>query len=121
MSINKVTKQIKEMSFEDKSQVFHACFNLGYLGENVNSKFPLIGLIALVSTKLQEKNPSLKNTYDVLTQVIKPRVSAEDLMTLGLFVDSFSYGVKKFDNYGLKTSKEILDKIKELLNAWTPF
>lgn len=121
MSINATTKQIKAMSYEDRAQVFNACFNLGYFGKNINTKGPLLGLLGLVSKRLQEANPSVSNTYEVLKQIIKPKASDEDLMTLGLFVDSFSYGVKEFDTYGLKDSKEIMAKIRELLSKWTPF
>ena len=121
MSINTITKQIKAMSYEDKSQVFNACFNLGYFGKNINTKGPLLGLLALVSNRLQKANPSVTNTYEVLKQIIKPKGSDEDLMSLGLFVDSFSYGVEDFDTYGLKDSQAIMAKIRELLSKWTPF
>jgi hypothetical protein len=38
-----------------------------------------------------------------------------------MLVDDLSYGVSKFNSYGLTDSKQIINKIKELLNTWTPF
>lgn len=122
MNINEIIKQIKDMSYEDKSQIFNTCFNLGYLGDHIDIRFPLIGLIALSSKQLQKKNPKFENTYKVLKIITKDtNHSDESLQTLGLFVDALSYGVTSYNTYKLKDHKEILNKINELLSTWTPF
>ena len=83
----------------------------------------LISLIALTSAKLKEKNPEL-TTLNLLVKITGEKEGTyfyKFLESLSILVDDLSYNSTKFDPCGLKSSTDIINKIKELLNTWTPF
>ena len=43
------------------------------------------------------------------------------LENLSILIEDFSYDCTEIDSCGLKTSQEIVNKIKEILNTWIPF
>ena len=43
------------------------------------------------------------------------------LEALAILVEDLSYGCTKIDTCGMKTSQEIINKIKEILSQWLPF
>ena len=126
MSINELASEIQSLSFEDKTKLYTKCFSFGYLSSpELNSKLVLISLVALSSSKLKENNPNL-TTLDFLIKLsgIDPNKKNHYyyfLENLALISDDLSYMVTKFDPCGYKDSKEIINKIKELLQSWLPF
>jgi hypothetical protein len=124
MNVDEITNEINKLSYEDRFKLYVRCFGFGnLLSDEFDDKLILISLIALTANKLKEKNPKL-TTLDVLLQITKEKEGTSfynALENLSMLVDDLSYGVSKFNSYGLTDSKQIINKIKELLNTWTPF
>lgn len=124
MNVDEITNEINKLSYEDRFKLYVRCFGFGnLLSDEFDDKLILISLIALTANKLKEKNPKL-TTLDVLLQITKEKEGTSfynALENLSMLVDDLSYSVSKFNSYGLNDSKQIINKIKELLNTWTPF
>lgn len=113
-------------TFEDKQKIYKKFFSTGYLSLDLNDKLVLISLVALVSDKMKKKN-QLLTTLEILKKITNSNSPKDDsffyefLERLAIIVDDFSYGSSKFDSCGLKSSEEIIKKIKILLDMWLPF
>ena len=85
----------------------------------------LISLICLVTKKLREKDGNL--TVKVVIEKIlqRPLIITESfdsfLIGLSIICEDFLYQTTEIDNFGFTDSKQIIAKIKELLNEWFPF
>lgn len=127
MSENKtkeLIEQINKLDYNEKKNIYQAIFSLGYIStEEMNDRLVLISLVALSYKQLKLKDKTL-TPLKLLEKITghKPGSSFyEFLIALSIIVEDFSYGIKKIDTCGLKTSQEIINKIKELLNTWLPF
>lgn len=117
--------QISKLDFEDRKELFQSFFSMGYIAsENLNDRLVLISLVALVTQRMKLKDPKITP----LSVLVKISGATKDnsgfyqfLENLAIIVEDFSYGMKQIDACGLKTSQEIINKIKELLNTWLPF
>jgi hypothetical protein len=119
------SNRLNKLDYESRRGVYQRSFSLGYLSsEEMNDRLVLISLVALVHQKMQLKD---KNTTPLavllkITGEKEPNSAYyQFLETLSIIVEDFSYGIKKIDACGLKTSPEIINKIKEILNTWMPF
>jgi hypothetical protein len=119
-------EKIPKLNYEEKKQFFSDVFSLGSFSEtdNVNDLLILISLISLSYLKLKETNPNIT----VLSILIKisGKIDKESsyynmLENLSIIVEEFCYNKKNADSCGLKDSKEIINKIKSILNTWIPF
>ena len=114
------------MSYEEKKDLYNKIFTLGVLNDakNVNDKLILISLLSLTYIKLKEKKPNI-TPLDIILSITKQKADGSYyyhfLEALAILVDDFSYLCNEADNCGLKTSQEIINKIKEILDSWTPF
>lgn len=118
--------QTKEgLNYAQKKDIYEKEFSIGnFFSDDLNDRFMLISLIAFTYKKMKDKNPSVT----VLQILLKITNQEEDnsayyqfLEAISILVEDLSYGVKKIDPCGFKTSQEIINKIKEILNSWTPF
>lgn len=110
------------MSYENKQNLYKENFSLGHISKNVNDKLILVSLVSLVYLKTKVNKKDVK-PIDILLQIRgkskAPHISM--LESLSVLVEDFCYDCDKADPCGLKSSKEIINKIKELLNVWIPF
>ena len=126
MNVNQIVSMIDGLSLDDKKILYSRSFGFGFLDSKDNdldSKLMLISLVGLVSYKVRDKNPEL-STLDILKQITgynNTTVGYDFIENLSIIVDDFLYGIKTFNSYGLKNSKEIINKINELINQWIPF
>lgn len=123
--LKELIMEINSLSFEEKSAIFQASFSIGNLmTDNFNDKLILISLVALVQQRMYEKDKSI-NHLKVLTKISgKEKDNSgfyQFLESLAILSKDISYGAKTIDSCGLKTSTDIINKIKELLNTWMPF
>ena len=74
--------------------------------------------------KLKQKDPNIK-PIDILCKITNTKkdnsIFYQALESLSLIVEDFGYDCNTADSCGLKTSAEIINKIKEILNTWSPF
>jgi len=125
METDKLTQEIRNLDFEEKRKIYGNVFSFGYLWTNsLNDRLVLISLVALVSNQMKLKDPKVTTLQILIKITNKEKDNSafyKALETLSILVDDFSYGIKVFDPCGFKTSQEIINKIKELLNTWMPF
>lgn len=125
MESNKVIKALQDMSYEERSSIFSKVFSLGtFSSDTVNDKVILISLTSLLYIKMQAKKQSvtpLQILMKISGQKADNSIFYQMLETLSILVEEFSYQCKTASPYGLKTTEEIINKIKELLSAWIPF
>lgn len=91
---------------------------------NLTDRLVLISLICFAYKNLKLKNKDLTFLELLLkiTKDFKPsKVFSEHLENLAIICEDFYYGTKTVENFGVKDSKEIINKIKEILNNWYPF
>ena len=73
---------------------------------------------------MREKDPltnPLKLLMQITGQIKDNSFFYQFLESLSIIVEDFMYGCKKFDPCGLKSSQEIINRIKEILSTWVPF
>ena len=107
----------------DKLRKYRTEYTFGVFPK-LSDRLVLISLICFSYKQLKIKDNSL--TFLILLQKItkdfKPqKVFSDHLENLAVVCEDFYYGTNEIENFGLTKSKEIIDKIKEILKTWTPF
>lgn len=109
--------------YKELTEVYEEYFSLNYLSLPINEKFILINLLGLLTFTARKKNNDVK-TIDVLKKILNNNLTNYDakfLIGLSIVVDDFIVSTTTFDNCGLKSSQEIIDKIISFLNLYLPF
>ncbi len=123
--VDDVHRTLNNLDYYDKHSVYQKVFSLGNLAsDDMNEKLVLISLVALVTQKMREKDPTnnpLKLLMQITGQIKDNSFFYQFLESLSIIVEDFMYGCKKFDPCGLKSSQEIINRIKEILSTWVPF
>jgi len=123
--IDDIVQSLYDATYVEKKSVYSHSFSLGtFSSENVNDKLVLISLLSLMYIKLKAKDKAV-TSLEILLKITKQKVDNsgyyEMLENLAIMVEELSYNCKKADSCGLKSSEEIINKIKEILSAWIPF
>lgn len=121
--IDELVSEINSFTYKDKKDLYSRLFSIGYLGKNLDDKLILLSLITLTYIKLKEKN-NLITPIEILEKITKEPKDTylyQTLEVLSIMVEDFSYGCKSASSCGLKSSEEIINKIKELISTWIPF
>ena len=123
--VDDVHRTLNNLDYYDKHSVYQKVFSLGNLAsDDMNEKLVLISLVALVTQKIREKDPTnnpLKLLMQITGQIKDNSFFYQFLESLSIIVEDFMYGCKKFDPCGLNSSQEIINRIKEILSTWVPF
>ena len=123
--VDDLHRTLNNLDYYDKHSVYQKVFSLGNLAsDDMNEKLVLISLVALVTQKMREKDPTnnpLKLLMQITGQIKDNSFFYQFLESLSIIVEDFMYGCKKFDPCGLKSSQEIINRIKEILSTWVPF
>lgn len=123
--VNLLAQEIQELTQEEKSRLYTVVFGFGSIAStDITDKLVLISLVGLSSSKLKEKNPNF-TTLEFLLKITNTEKTEEHfynfLSNLAILVDDLGYATKNYDACGLKSSTEIINKIKEILQTWLPF
>lgn len=123
--VNDIVQSLNDTTYVEKKDVYSYSFSLGtFSSDNVNDKLILISLVSLMYIKLRAKNRNI-TPLDILLKITKQEADDSGyyqmLENLAIMVEELSYECKKADSCGLKSSEEIINKIKEILSAWIPF
>ena len=124
--LDRIHIEFKELTYEEKVGFYLKNFSTGaFSSGKLSNKLALISLICLVTKKLREKdgNLSVKTVIEKILQRPLFYTEAFDAFLIGLAIicEDFLYETKEIDNFGFTESKQIIAKIKELLNEWLPF
>lgn len=124
--LDKFQSEFQNLSYEEKFSFYVRNFSTGaFSSGKLSNKLALISLICLVTKKLREKDGNL--TVKVVIEKIlqRPLIVTESfdsfLIGLSIICEDFLYQTTEIDNLGFTDSKQIIAKIKELLNEWFPF
>lgn len=124
--LDKFQSEFQNLSYEEKFSFYVRNFSTGaFSSGKLSNKLALISLICLVTKKLREKDGNL--TVKVVIEKIlqRPLMVTESfdsfLIGLSIICEDFLYQTTEIDNLGFTDSKQIIAKIKELLNEWFPF
>lgn len=125
-SVTPFNEEFKKLSYEEKRGFYFFNFSTGtFSSGKLQNKLALISLICLVTKKLREKEGNL-TVQDVISKILQRPLIYDDafdsfLLSLSILCEDLLYGVTEIDNFGFTDSKQIINKIKELLNEWLPF
>lgn len=124
-SAKDIISKINKLSYKDKFDVYQSCFSMGYVcTKDMNDRLVLISLVSLTYQKMKEKDKSI-TPLALLLKITGEKDTNSSfysfLEALSIIVEDISFGIEKIDACGMKTSNEIIKKIKELLNTWIPF
>ena len=124
--LDKFQSEFQKLSYEEKISFYVRNFSTGaFSSGKLSNKLALISLICLVTKKLREKDGNL--TVKVVIEKIlqRPLIITESfdsfLIGLSIICEDFLYQTTEIDNFGFTDSKQVIAKIKELLNEWFPF
>lgn len=124
--IDKITTAIKDSTYEEKATIFSRTFSSGaFSSAKLENKLALYSLICLVTKKLRVKDGDL-TVKEVIEKILNRPIIGIDgfdqyLIGISIVCEDLLYGVNEIDNFGFTDSKQIINKIKELLNEWLPF
>ena len=124
-AIEKVVADLSSLPYIDKQEVFSRIFSLGkFSSDDLNEKLVLVSLVALLTKQMRIQNPEI-TTLQLLLKLSGTIVDNSSyyqfLEGLSCLVEDALYGCTKIDACGCKTSQEVVEKIKNLLNNWLPF
>lgn len=122
-TINDTLLVLDNLDYSSKEKIYNRIFSFGNI-PSMQNRFQLISLVAFTTKKLKEKNPNI-TCLDILMKITSQEKDNSGfyqfLETLAIISENLSYQCTDFDTYGCKTSQEIINKIKEILNTWLPF
>ena len=110
-------------SYKDLQNVYLKWFSLGGIAGEIDNKFALISLICALTAAQKNKNPDI-TCYEVIKKIIAkggPQLTDDYLFGLSIVCEDFLKGSTKFNTCGLKTAKDMVEKINEILEKWLPF
>lgn len=111
-------------SYEVLEKEYNKYFSLSGLNTDISNKFALISLICFVTQKMRKQNPDVTCYSTIMKIVGDDTVNdyyLEFLRGLSIICNDFMLHTKEFMTFDLKSSKEIISKIREILSTWVPF
>jgi hypothetical protein len=125
-----MNKQLEDLletaNYDDQRSIYQKLFTSGIqTSGKLKNKLDLIMLLCLVSQKMSVDNKTV-TPKDVIEKIIGKVLNYNDpydhyLIGLSIVCDDMMFGVSEVDSLGLKTSGEIVSKIKTILAEWLPF
>lgn len=119
-----LSNTISKLPYRDKNALFSSVY---FLGTNNNKSFDekieLITLISYLTFKLQQKDPNTyPNSKTVLKKILPEPMQFELLIDhYSCFCDELLKDVSEFKNPGYESSKGLIERVKQLVEQWTPF
>lgn len=114
-----------EPTYEELRIEYRKRYSLGNLHTSFENKVGLISLVCFLTQQARKKNPDA-TCYQVLMKVIENRQPYSELFLerikgLSIICSDFLENTTNFLTFDLKTSKDIVNKINEILDTWMPF
>lgn len=107
------------MRYDELRNFYADNFSLGNLATDIKNKFALISLICYIVHNMKAKKPDV-SYYQVIYK-IDPQLPEEFIKALAIICEDFSYGCTNFPTFELKSNKEIISTIKDILSTYLPF
>lgn len=110
-------------TYQELSDFYFRYFSLGYLNTDIGSKFALISLTCFLTKQARLKNPDA-TPYQVLIKIVgdtPENKSWEFLKSLAVICNDFMKQTTSFLTFDMTTSRDMVLKIREILNTYLPF
>lgn len=110
-------------SYKDLEEYYRKYFSLANLNTDIGSKFALISLICFLTKQARMKNPDA-TCYQVIMKIINGEENSYDMKFIrgiSIICDDIMKQCTEFLTFDIKTSKDMVKKIKEILNTYLPF
>lgn len=110
-------------SYNDLRNIYDKYFSLQRIDGDIDNKFALISLICLLTDAQRKKSPGV-TCYSIIKKVlsiIKLEIPDDYCEGLAIICEDFMIGTNKYNSCGLKSSKEVIEKIGQILANWLPF
>lgn len=104
--------------YEKMQEIYQKYFSLGYLNTDISTKFALISLTCYIVNKLKKKKPDV--TYYQVLRKIDSNLPEDFIKGLSVVCSDFAYGCEVFPTFDIE-DKQMIAKIKEILNSYIPF
>ena len=111
------------LTYAEMKSLYSKYFSLNGIAGEIDNKFALISLICALTAAQKNKNPDI-TCYEVIKKIIAkggPQLTDDYLFGLSIVCEDFLKGSTKFNTCGLKTAKDMVEKINEILEKWLPF
>lgn len=111
-----------EPTLTDLRSTYNRYFSLACLNVSPDNKFALISLICFLTKQARKNNPNVS-----VDQVIRKITNGKAMNSNGLLraltciCEDYLKTEGEFPIFGAKSSKEIVDKVIEILNTEMPF
>ena len=110
-------------SYEDLKNIYSRWFSLGGIAGEIDNKFALISLICTIVSAQRKKTPNI-SCYEIIKKIVAKGnnpLTDDYIIGLSIVCEDFLKGSSKFNTCGLKTAKDMIIKINEILDNWLPF
>lgn len=110
-------------TLNDLKEYYKDYFSLGCIATDIGAKFALISLICFLTKQARVKNPKA-TTWQVIQKIRqgKESNSSERLLKgLAVICDDFMRNTTEFLTFDLKSAKDMVAKINEILDKELPW
>lgn len=111
-----------EPTYEELEERY-SYYSLSGLNTTIENKFGLISLICFLTQQARKKNPDA-TCYQVIMKIMDNadnKYTLQFLRGLSIVCSDFMKNTTEFATFGLKSSKEMVSRIKEIIDTWLPF
>ena len=111
-------------TYDELESYYNDNFSLSGLDTDISNKFALISLICYLTAELRKNNPDVTCYKTIMAIVKKDNVNDQYfkfLRGLSVVCSDMMKHTKDYMTFDLKSSKDIINKVHEILNTWLPF
>lgn len=109
------------LTYEEKKKLYSQHFSLGNLTTDITNKFALVALICFITNEKNKQSPGT-TCYSIIESLTRESKLPEDYKeTLAIICEDYMFMCTTFPTFGIKSAKEMVAKIKSILNDWLPF
>ena len=111
-------------TYQELQETYATYYSLSGLNTSLENKFGLISLICFLTKQAKRKNPDA-TCWMVIRKITENEIPSKEQESfykgISIVCDDFMKHTTEFLTFDLKTSKDMINKIKEILSTWLPF
>ena len=111
------------LNYIDLQNLYYKYFSLSNLSKDVTDRFGVISLVCYLTNSQKLKSPDI-TCYKVIQKVLARgdnQLPDDFIKGLSVICEDYMLNCKEFNNFGLKNTKEIVDKLNAIFNNYLPF
>jgi hypothetical protein len=111
-------------SYEELETYYNTHFSLNCFNTTLENRLGLIALICFLTNQARKKSPDV-TCWKVIMKVLEKEKLTENqikyLRGLAIMCTDIMQSCTEFPDFGLKSSKEMIQHIKSVFGTWRPF